>query len=903
MRRLRGWLLRLGELFGRERRERELAAEMESHLRLHIEDNLRAGMSAEEARRDALIKLGGVEQTKENYRDRRGLPLLETLLQDVRFGARMLRKNPGFTAVAVLTLGLGIGANTAIFSVMNAVLLRFLPVPNPERLVCLHYKNQPSGTSQTGHGDLSLSELTFEALRTQRQVFSDLVGFVPLSFSKTVVRFGEAPEEVAADMVSGNFFSGLGVLPTRGRVLALEDESRHTQVAVLSYNYWTRRFARNPSVLGQTLYIKGIPFTIVGIAAREFFGVEEGGSTDLWIPLQTMPQLKPWGYSPQDKAGLYSSPDWWFFMMIGRLVPGIGERQALAQLQPVYEQVARAGTSGPQWSDQPSRLYFTPARGIAGFRDSLETPLRALMVTVGLVLVIACSNVAMLLVARNSSRQREFSLRSALGAGHLRLFRQLLTESLLLVAAGGAAGWLLALWASEALARWAGSDVNLAPDHTVLLFTLAISFAAALVFGIAPLRGVARVAPWLALRTSGTSARQDRAGFRTGQVVVAMQMAMCLALLVGAGLAVRTLLNLENANLGLRAQGLLVFGITPPQSLRSDAEVIRFHQGLMGRLRILPGVESATLVQNRPGTGGSNNTIVFVDGVQPHEKIIDSLVRWNAVGSDFFHVVGTPILMGRDFQETDSATAMKVAIVNQTFVDRYLTGHQPLGHRIALDESKATPYTIIGVAQNSKYTEVREKDSPMAYFPYTQIPDIATMQIELRTHGNPAALLPAVHHVVHDFGPDLALLQPMTQQAQFEASFSQEHLFARLALFFGLLAALLVATGLYGTLAYRVTRRTSEIGLRMALGARPRQVLWMVMRESLRVSVAGVLLGLPLAIVGARLLRSLLYGLAPEDPLALFAAVLGTCVVTLAASLIPARRAMRVDPMVALRYE
>jgi predicted permease len=828
---------------------------------------------------------------------------MNTLLQDLRYGLRMLAKNPAFTAVAVMTLALGIGANTAIFSAMNTVLLRSLPVPNPERLVYLHFKNQPSGTSQAGHGDFSLSEPIFEALRTQRQVFSDLVGFVPLSFSKTVVRFGEAPEEAAADMVSGNFFSGLGVLPARGRVLTLEDESQHTQVAVLSYSYWTRRFARNPSVLGQTLYIKGIPFSIVGVAGRNFFGVEPEGSTDVWIPLQTMPELKPWGFSPQDKASLYGSPDWWFFMMLGRLVPGVSEKQALAQLQPVYEPVANSKTAGLSFSGQPSQLYFTSARGIASLRDRFEDILKALMITVGLVLVIACSNVAMLLVARNSARQREFSLRCALGAGHMRLFRQLLTESLLLVAAGGAAGWLLALWAGEALARWAGFDVNLAPDRTVLFFTLAISFAAALVFGLAPLRSVARVPLWLALRTSGASASQDRAGFRAGQAVVAMQMAMCLALLVGAGLAVRTLLNLENANLGLRAQGLLVFGITPPQSLHSDTEVIHFYQGLMDRLRIFPGVESATFVQVRPGTGGSNNTIAFVDGVQPHEKVMDSLVRWNAVGPDFFNVVGTPILLGRDFTDADSARSMKVAVVNQTFVDRYLAGRQPMGHRLSIDGPNGAQYTIIGVAQNSRYTMVREPDRPMAYFPYTQIPDIATMQIELRTQGNPAALLPSVQRVVHDFGPDLAPLQPMTQQAQFEASFSHEHLFARLALFFGLLAALLVATGLYGTLAYRVSRRTAEIGVRMALGARPQQVLWMVMRESLWVSVAGVVLGLPLAIAGARFLRSLLFGLAPEDPLAFSAAVFGTCVVALAASLIPAHRATRVNPIVALRYE
>jgi predicted permease len=651
------------------------------------------------------------------------------------------------------------------------------------------------------------------------------------------------------------------------------------------------------------MYVKGIPFTIVGIAARAFFGVEPLGSTDVWIPLQTARELKPWGVSPQDKSALYGSPDWWFFMMIGRLAPGISEKQALAQLQPAYQHLAYLGTPGPRPGEQPPQVRFTPAQGIAGLRDSFETPLRALMVTVGLVLVIACSNVAMLLVARNSARQREFSLRSALGAGRVRLFRQLLTEGLLLVAAGGAAGWLLAVWASEALARWARFDVNLAPDRTVLFFSLAISFAAALIFGFAPLRGVGRVAPWVALRTSGTSARQDRAGFRAGQLVVAMQMAMCLALLVGAGLAVRTLLNLESANLGLRAQGLLVFGITPPQSLHNDPEVIRFYDQLTDRLRALPGVQSATVVQIRPGAGASNNTIAFVDGVQPHEKVKDSLVRWNAVGSDFFHVLGTPILLGRDFTDADSAASLKVVIVNQTFVDRYLPGRPPLGHHLSIDGEHGEPYTIVGVAQNSKFTTVRERDAPVAYFPYVQIPDIATMQVELRTQGHPAALLPSVQRVVHDFGPDLAALQPMTQQAQFEESFSQEHLFARLALFFGLLAALLVATGLYGTVAYRVSRRTAEIGVRVALGARRQQVLWMVLRESLSVSVAGILLGLPLAIAGARFLRSILFGLAPQDPLALFVAVLGTCSVALAASLIPAFRATRVNPIVALRYE
>ena len=826
-----------------------------------------------------------------------------TLWNDLRFALRVLGKNPVFTAVAVITLALGIGANTAIFSAMNAVLLRSLPVKNADRLVWLRFQNQPRDTSQTGFGDRSHSEPAFEQLRAQREVFADLVAFVPLSFSKSIVRVGDAPEEAAVDMVSGNFFSGLGMPAALGQLFTLEDESGHTQVAVLSYNYWTRRFARNPSVIGQSLYIKGVPFRVIGVAARDFFGVEPQGSTDLWIPLQTQPQLKPWGVSPQDKSALYGSPDWWFLMMIGRLRPGVEQKQALARLQPVYQSVAYLGTPGPRKDEQPPQLYFSSVQGIAGLRDRFETPLRALMVTVGLVLVIACSNVAMLLVARNSARQREFSLRSALGAGQVRLFRQLLTEGLLLVAAGATGGWLLAVWASDALAQWARLDVSLAPDYGVLFFSVAISLGTALIFGLVPFWSLGRVPLWVSLRTSGTSSTQDHTGFRAGQVVVAIQMAMCLALLVGAGLSVRSLRNLESANLGLSAKGLLVFGITPPQSLHTDREVIRFYQTLTDRLRALPGIEAATLVQVRPGVGASNNTIAFLDGVQAREKVLDSLVRWNAVGPDFFHVMGTPLLQGRDFTGADSARSMKVVIVNQTFADRYLPGRQALGHHLGIDGEHGDQYTIVGVAQNSKYTRVREGDAAMAYFPYPQIPDIAGMQVELRTADSPAAFLPSVQRVIQDMGPDLAALQPMTQQAQFEASFSQEHLFARLALFFGLLAALLVATGLYGTLAYRVSRRSAEFGVRMALGASPRQVLWIIARESLMLSIAGVVLGLPLAIVGARLLRSFFFGLAPEDPTALALAVLGTCAVVVVASVIPARRATRVDPLVALRYD
>jgi predicted permease len=828
---------------------------------------------------------------------------MNALVQDVRHGIRLLAKAPGFTAVAVLTLALGIGANTAIFSVMNAALLRRLPVPHPEQLVRLHTTFQPENTSQTGYNDTSLSEPAFEQLGQQRNVFSDLVAFVPLSFRKVAVRFGGEPEAANADMVSGNFFSGLGVRLARGRAFTMEDETQHSQTAVLSYGYWTRRFARDPSVLGQTLYIKGVPFTIIGVTPREFAGVGQGEPTDIWVPFQTRDDFKPWGRSPDSQDSLYGSPTWLFLLTIGRLQPGVSEKQALAQLNPIYQHALFEGVAKQNAKEQLPQLYFTPVRGIEKVRDDYEKPLLVLMAMVGVVLVIACSNVAMLLVARNTARRHEFSLRGALGATRLRLFRQLLAESLLLVVAGTALGWVFATWATEALGVWAGLDFNVSPDHSVLMFTLALSALAALVFGLAPLRNVMRCAPEFALKTSARSATPDKMHIRRGQAVVAFQISLCLALLVCASLLLRTLRNLETLDLGLRTQGLLVFGITPPQALHKDTEIVHFYQSLMDRLRTLPGVESATLMENRIGSGWSNNNDAYVDGTTPRAGQYSSM-RCNNVGPDFFHVLGIPILLGRDFTTADSASASKVAIINRTFAERYLARRQPLGHHVSFDAGpKADQYTIVGVVQDSKYTGVEETAKPMAYFPYAQIGEVATMHIEVRTERNAAALLPVVRRAVSEFGPDLPLLEPMTQQEQFERSYTDERLSARLALCFGLLAALLVATGLYGTLSYRVSRRTAEIGVRMALGSQRHQVLWMILRESLAVSVAGLLLGFPLAVASAQVLRSMLFGLGPGDPLAFAVAILGLAAVVLAASWIPAHRATKVAPMVALRYE
>ena len=828
--------------------------------------------------------------------------MLSNVAQDIRYGSRQLRRTPVFAIVAVLTLALGIGANTAVFSVMNAVLLKSLPVSNPQELVYLHTSNFPGG--QTGYGDTAMRMQVYQALRQQTGVFSELMAWVPLSTSAGIaVRFDKEPEEAKGDMVSGNFFTGLGVSAVRGHLFSMEDEQNHTSNAVLSYDYWTRRFLRDPSVVGRSMFIKGLPFTIIGVAAPGFAGLDEGGATDIWVPFQDNALLRPWGSSVSNRSGTLYGGRWWFLLTIGRLRPGVSIKQAEVRLNPIFQRAADEGLTPDDYFDPKKPvLTLSDTRGLPGLREAYESPLKVLMGMVGLVLVIACGNVAMLLLARNAARQREFSLRMALGSRRTRLFVQLLTEAMLLVISGAALGWVFGLWATRQLAKWALLDWSLAPDLRVLWFTMAVSAAVGLVFGLAPLRSAVSIPLGVALKSTAATSHQDRGRHRSGQLVIALQMALCLVLLVGAGLLVRTLRNLENVNLGLKANGLLVFGVNPQQHATTKDQYIQFYTALLQRMRTLPGVESATLMQNRLGSGWSSNTTAYVDGQQAKSPQGKSAMRWNAVGPDFFHVLGIPIKVGRDLTDADSAAAPPVAVVNQTFADQYLRNTSPIGHTLSFS-TKEVPYTIVGVAEDSKYTSVREEARPMAWFPYVQTDRIGAMQVELRVSGPPGAMLPSVRRAMTEFAPDVAMLEPTTQVEQFDKTLSQDRLFARLSTFFGLLAVLLVATGLYGTLAYKVARRTTEIGVRMALGAERWRVLWLVVSESLALCAAGALVGLPAAIAGVRLLKSMLYGLQPWDVATFVTALAGIILVAVAASLVPARRAASVDPMVALRAE
>jgi predicted permease len=824
---------------------------------------------------------------------------MNTLVQDIRYALRQLRKSPGFTLTVVLMLALGIGANTAVYSVMNAVLMQLLPVNRPEGLTYVHMANgmgQPPRIMSAGGSSTSFSEATFEALRQRSDVFEDLIAYVPLSLTDSVaVRHGELPEEAEGEEVSGNFFSGVGARIEQGRGFTIQDEKDHTPTVVLSYDYWTRSYARDSAVLGQTLYVKGVPMTVVGIAAHGFKGIEPATATDFWIPLQNRPELNAWGMPSVVNAAinrLYSSPKWWSLRLMARLRPGVTPMQAQQALAGTFGEAAKLGIGTIDPKEWKPLLDFVPARGIGGYNEMYREPVQILMGLVGLVLLIACTNVAMMVQARNTVRQREFSLRLAIGASRTSIFRQLLAESLLLVSAGAALGWFFALSATRMLASWSEIETGLSPDRNVLLFTLLVSAAAALIFGLIPLWSATHAPVAGVLRATATSTTTSRSHVLGGRIVLAAQMAICLVLLMAAMLLLRTLRNYATQNLGMQTEGLLVFGVTPQG--QTDTHV--FYRTLLDRLRQAPGVESVSMAENRPGSGWTDNNGLMLDGVEKRGEDL----RSNGVGSGFFHTIGVPILAGREIADSDTQDTQAVALVNETFVKKFLANTNPLGHQLGEGKYRTT---IIGVVCDSKYNSVDEKPLPMAYYAQMQASALGTMHIEVRTRGAAMAMLPELRKTVASLYPNVPLEKPMTQQEQFDKSYAQQRMFAAMGGFFGVLAALLVATGLYGTHSFRVSRRTTEIGIRMALGASRAQVLGMVLRESLWVLVAGLAVGIPLTFFAARPLKSMLYQMSPLDPISFVVAIAAMIAVSVCAVLLPARRAASIDPMQALRSE
>lgn len=850
---------------------------------------------------------------------------LESLVQDLRYGLRQLRRSPGFTAVVVLSLALGIGANTAIFSLIDAVMLRMLPVKNPQQLVLLNWVSpekpammrvQTGFQSTDATGRLvspSFSYTSFEEFREHNAVFSSLFGFDQLG--RANVNIDGQANLAKGVLVTGDYFSGLGVSPMLGRAITEEDEEASApRVAVISYGYWSRQFGRSRAALGKAITINGVPFTVVGVAPPKFVGVIPGYTVDVWVPLVQNPKLLPWGASHiPGEPSPFTPRDWWWLMMMGRLKPGVTVQQANTQLEVLFQQSITANLKAPPKPQFIPHIQLQPAgKGVQVLRKSLANRLWVLMIAVGLVLLIACANVATLLIARSTARQKEIAVRLSLGASRSRLVRQLLSESVLLACIGGALGLLFAQWGSRALLLLMSNggqplnlDVHL--DARVLGFTAAVSMLTGVLFGIAPALKSTRIdlTPALKVGAGHLSTVGQRTRLGLGKSLVVVQVALSLLLLVGAGLFVRTLGNLEDQNLGFSPHHLLLFGIDPTHNGYKGQHLIDFYGRLLQRLQGLPRVESATMSTVTLISGSGASWTVTIEDHKP-EPGQNMDVNWNGVGPSFFKTMGIRLLLGRGIKQGDTSNSPKIAVVNEAFAQRFLGGRNPIGHRFRFESrgDANRDYEIVGMAQDAKYANLRIAPRPTAYLPFSQMPvPLGRIHFELRTASDPMAFVPTVRRVVRELDPDLPLADIKTQSEQIAETLVQERLFARLSSFFGGVALILACIGLYGLMAYTAKRRTGEIGIRMALGAQRSDILKMVMKETLAMVALGIVIGILASLAATRLISNMLYGLKPTDPLTLAIATSVILGVVMLAGYLPARHASRVDPAAALRSE
>jgi predicted permease len=862
---------------------------------------------------------------------------MRTLLQDLKYGSRMLAKSPALTAVAVLSLALGIGANTAIFSLIDAVLLKMLPVQDPQQLLLLDWasKGWPEDLMNSLSGNMnqdksgrttstSFSYAAYEQIRDRNQVFASVLGLAG-NGSELNVGYNRQPGRADGELVSGTFFSTLGVQPILGRPISPDDDQPGASpVAVLSYGYWERRFGRDPAMVGRSITVNSVPVTIIGVAPPEFYGVQPGRAVEVWLPLHTQPQVEPsWSPGPEQgpKAGptksLFEARDNWWVLIMGRLKPGVTESQAHAEAEVVFRQGLSSQIKPTTKPETIPAVELEPAsKGLDALRGEFSKPLFILMTVVGLVLLIACANVANLLLARATARQKEIAVRLAIGARRGRVIRQLLTESVLLAALGGFLGLVLAFWTTDVLVAFMSSGresfrLSVSPDPRVLAFTAAVSVLTGILFGLAPaLRGT-RLELTPALKESPGSLSGVTQGKRSlrlglGKTLIMAQVSLSLLLLIGAGLFVRTLTNLENVNAGFDQRNLLLFGIDPTQDGYKGQGLADFYQELSRRIEALPGVRSVTMSMSRLIGGGMSIEGLAIQGYtpKPGEKQGELEAHFNRVGPGFFETLGIPLVLGRTIGGGDTDAAPKVAVVNQTFARKYLSGGSPVGRRFGGEEKSSGDIEVVGVVGDAKYADLRREVPPTFYVPcFQDVKWLGGLSFEVRTAGNPMMMAPAVRHVAQDLDPNLALFQVRSQVEQTNMTLFQERLFARLTSFFGLLAALLACIGVYGVMAFAAGKRTREIGIRMALGADRGSILVMVLKETAVLLAVGIVVGIVLALEASRLISTLLFGLKPTDPLTIAVAALLMVAAAAFAGYVPARRASRVDPMVALRYE
>ncbi len=821
--------------------------------------------------------------------------MLDAVLQDTRYALRALRASPAFAAVAILSLALGIGANTAIFSLIDSVILKTLPVNHPEQLVQVAMgKNQ------------SFTNPIWEQLRDRQDVFSGIFAYGGARFN--LAAGGEA-RYAQGNYVSGQFFDTLGLHAIAGRTFNPSDDRPGCPgTAVLSYGFWQKQYAGNSSVVGKTVSLENHPFEIIGVLQPGFTGFDVGSNKDLYIPLCTEKIIA-------GETSMLDKRSAWWLRVIGRPKPGVSANQAEARLKTLAPQVFE-GTVPPRWKGEQQQSYLknsfdlqSAANGLSAIRRQYQQALMVLMAIVGLVLLIACANVANLLLARGAARQREIAIRIALGSGRGRLLRQLLTESLLLSLTGAALGILFAQWGAKLLVNFLSSGGNpvyldLTIDTWVLAFTAGIAVVTGLLFGLAPAWRATRVDPQSAMKAQGRGVVEG-SRFGIGKALVVVQVALSLVLVVGAGLMLSSFFQLETLNPGFDSGRILLVSVDLRNGNYPQARRGTVFEQMLSRLRALPGVRSASISNMVPISGSFWNDNIQIEGYKSKGKD-DTLVYFNEVSDRFFETMGTALVAGRDFNSHDTPQSQPVAVVNQTMAQRFFAGQNPIGKRYRTEEGNTLtpPVEIVGVVKDAKYGSLREETRPTAYLATNQNAKPATSaNFEVRTaEGAPTAWISAVKSSIAEVNPDISL-RFKSLALQVDESLARERLLATLSGFFGFLALTLAMIGLYGVMSYNVARRQNEIGIRMALGAQHDQVLRMVLREVAVLIAAGLALGSAVSIGSTRLIESFLYGVKPNDPRTLLVAATILAAVATLAGFLPARRASRLDPMTALRDE
>jgi len=891
--------MKLRTLWKRRQLEQDLEDELAFHLAMREE---RKGEGARRA-------FGNVQLVKQDLRDQWTFRAIETFWRDLRYAARMLRRSPGFTLVAVLSLAIGIGGNTAIFSVVDAILLRSLPVRDPQQLRVVLWTGRAPFHGHYGYmrnrsGVRVRSSFPFQVYQqfvASLPEFSDLIGFAS---NQVTVIAGAASHYADAQLVSGNFFGGLGVTAVAGRTLTPEDERGSVPVAVISYRYWEQHFGLQPEAVGQTILVNGRPVTVIGITPRAFLGIRLGDAPDLFVPMSLAGLVGGTWYPLEDA-------DKAWVQVIGRLRPGVNDQQVLAGLTAVMQQVAGAtGTKTVNGLWRP--VLESGASGVQMLRDQAQRPLLVLSCVVGLVLMIACANLANLLLARGVARRREIAVRLSIGAGRWRLVRQFLTESLLLAGLGAGVGLAFAPSLASlvvGMTGYPGQVVRLDArlDSRGLLFTAAAVLVTALLFGAAPALRATRVDLTPALKDGAGSLQGSSPQLRASRLLIAGQVALSTLLLAGAGLFLRTLANLHGIDPGFQTRGLLLFDMNGSRSGYQGEKLFGLYERIREKVAVVPGIQSATLSDLAFISGNRSDSDVTIAGDIPKhgQALSTNLMR---VGSTFFSTMRIPILLGRGLDDRDGPRAPKTGVVNETFARSYLAARNPVGQYLYLgddDEPRLeSRIEIVGVCRDAKYDDLKHEIRPTVYLPYLQERNFrGPVTFELRTAMPLMAIAGAVQRVVASIDRNVPVAEMRTQEDQIRETLGTERMFAGVVSSFGAIAALLAAIGLYGVMAYVVTRRTSEIGIRLALGANRGDVQWMVLRDSLWMVAAGLAVGIPAALALTKLVRASLYGIQPNDPLSFLAAGLLMATVAGMAAWIPARRAARVDPMRALRCE